>query len=247
MFRSLRSIALLSTLTLAACGAGPSGAPARDSLTGEGGVKVSLTLGDAKNQTTKRTATGFMNITATTQYATQPMRFTAELGNSEAAKKIKAKGEALYVYAGTQLRMDVVSNGKKRVKKGGVNLEGKTCEGYTFVLYPGNNYRVSVYAEPKIRIRDKTRADTILGKYSEDWYGTSIEGYAHVAAIRTRPFMVVEYGARYINPKNFGPAVVVSREFDKDCTLNAYKPYFKSAGNQKNKYGNVVRRAPKAP
>ena len=242
---SIRAFGLISALLLSACGSPSSGPVSRASLMGEGGVTVDIKLGDAKNSTIASGRTGLMNITSTSQFVQQPMRFTASLGNSTAAQKVRAEGKTLYVYAATKLLLEVTEKGRKGIKEGGINLEGSSCEGYKFVLYPGNNYSVSLYAEPKIRIRNKSRADTPFGKHTDDWVASSREAFSSVIAVRSKPFMVVGYGDRYMNPVNYGPAVTVSHEFDRSCTLSASKEFFKSKGREKNKSGNVVRRAPK--
>lgn len=247
MRRTFLPLALLSASLLSACMSAPSGGAKKPSLWGEGGVSVGLTLGDAKDISFGKAQTKFMNINGTSQYAKQPMRFTASLGDSEAAQAVKAEGKPLYVYAATKLLMETIDKGKPGTKTGGANLEGTSCEGYKFVLHPGNNYSVNIYAEPKIRIRSTTRADTILGRYSDDWTATRVEAFSALMAIRSKPFMVVKYGDRYINPVNYGPALAVSHEFDRDCTLEQSKAAFKSKGKTKNRYGNVVQRAPKAP
>jgi hypothetical protein len=247
MHRTFLPIALLSASLLSACMSAPTGGSSKPSLWSEGGVSANLVLGDAKDVSFGRAQTSFMNINGTSQYAKQPMRFTASLGNSEAAQAVKAKGQPLYIYAATKLLMETVDKGKPGVKTGGVSLEGTACEGYRFVLHPGNNYSVDIYAEPKIRIRSTTRADTIIGRYSSDWAATRVEAFSDVIAIRSKPFMVVEYGDRYINAVNYGPAVAVTRDFDKACTLKQSKEAFKSKGNRKNRSGNIVQSAPRAP
>ena len=196
MSLSFRSFVTMLAITLTFFGSSSPGAFANSSLFGEDGVTAKIELGDAKNPTIAKGRTSFLNITSTSQLVNQPMRFTASLGNSVSAKKVKAERKTLYVYVGTKLLLEVVSKGKPGVKTGGINLEGQACEGYKFVLYPGNDYRVSIYAEPQIRIRSKSRANTVFGTHKDDWTASRAESFAGVIAIRTKPFMVVEKGKR---------------------------------------------------
>ena len=53
--------------------------------------------------------------------------------------------------------------------------------------------------------------------------------------------MILNYGARYKNPINFGPAHVVSRAISTDCTYQAHRDFFKGEGN------GPVQSAPGAP
>lgn len=212
------------------------------------GINVSFETGEPGNLTDSGFTSQFMNMTSASQYAEIPMRFRTSLGNSPAADYIRANGTPVFVYATTQLKLATVDNepgAKSREYTKGVRFEKSTCDGYRFVLYPGNNYSIAMAAEQRVEIRSKNRSNISAGIFSvsssNDWKVTGARPVTTVSAVRLEPFMILNYGARYKNPINFGPAHVVSRAISTDCTYQAHRDFFKGEGN------GPVQSAPGAP
>lgn len=212
------------------------------------GIVVNFETGAPGNLTDSGFTSRFMNMTSTSQYAEIPMRFNASLGNSPAADYIRQTGTPVYVYATTQLKLATIDNKPDAVSRDytkGVRFQKSTCDGYKFVLYPGNNYSLSMAAEQRVEIRSKNRSNIDAGIFSvsssNDWKVTGARPVTSVSAVRLQPFMVLNYGARYKNPLNFGPAHVVSRAISDDCVLEEQRDFFKSEGS------GPVQSAPGAP
>lgn len=189
--------------------------------------------------------TGFMNMTSTSQKIEQPMRFTATLGNSPAARFIKNARLPVYVYAQTQMELKRLNNktGKTSSYTRGVRIEKAHCDGYKFVLSPENNYSIQFQGSQSIEIRSKGSSSLGAGilsvSSSKDWEIRDGRGTASTKAVRSKPFMVIESGGRYKGVPGWAPIHVAPYGKSKSCTYSAHKPYFKgkSAGD--------VRTAPK--
>jgi hypothetical protein len=247
MLGKLKCLAVLTSLGfVAACGS--SGNQSSDSSSNKkirnasqaasalmpSGIDILFQSGDPVNNRTDSFRTGLINFNSVSQYVDQPIAFRASLKGGPAADYVRANNVPLYVYAITTFdvtKLDKKEGAKPRISSKPVTLQKSKCWGYKFVLNAENNYTIAMSGTQMVEIRNKGSSSMSIGIFtassSSDWEAQGAEAKANVAAVRLKPFMVVESGGRYKNSEGYGPPVVVPSTRSKACVYSGQKEFFK--------------------